>query len=150
MLLLSASVNVERGFRLACSLFCILPVADSTSGIIQGVLSYDCTSGIIQGVLSYDSTSGIIEGVLSYDSTSCIIQAVLSCHILTSFSLKRSYLWSFSVMVLRRLWLLRIATSTECPTLDGFIMHNCVRSIVLGSPIGYSGPVTVELVTGVL
>ena len=53
-------------------------------------------------------------------------------------------------MVLRRLWLLGIATSTECVSLGGFIMHNCVRSIVMGSPTGYCGPATIQLVNGVL
>jgi hypothetical protein len=45
-------------------------------------------------------------------------------------------------MVLLRLWLLGIATSTECADLDGFIMHNCVRSIVTGRSIDYCGPAT--------
>ena len=46
--------------------------------------------------------------------------------------------------------MLGIAKSTECVSFDGFIKHNCVRSIVMGSSTGYCGSSTVQLVTGVL
>ena len=67
-----------------------------------------------------NSTSGVIQAVCDNTavySTSGVIQAVCSCHIVISSSFKSVYFWSFSVMALWRLWLLGIATYTECASL---------------------------------
>ena len=51
--------------------------------------------------------------VPALDRTGGIIQTISSCQILIRYPFKSVYLWSFSVMVLWRLWLLGIATSIE-------------------------------------
>ena len=51
--------------------------------------------------------------LLAVDSTGATIQGVFSCHILIRSSFKSVHFWTFSVMVLWRLWLLGIVTSVE-------------------------------------
>jgi hypothetical protein len=46
-------------------------------------------------------------------SASGIIQGVFICHILTNSSFKCIYFWSFSVLMLWKLWLLGIGTPID-------------------------------------
>jgi hypothetical protein len=57
---------------------------------------------------------GIIPAV---NSTGGTVQVVCSCHILTSLSVQSLYFCSFSVMVLRTVWLLAIAISSDYASL---------------------------------
>ena len=90
---------------------------------------------------------GIIPVV---NSTGGTVQAVCSCHILISSSVKSVYFWRFSVLLLRRFWLLAVATSINYAALTVFIKYKYVRSIVMDSSVSYYRPVTVQFTVAVL
>jgi len=79
------------------------------------------------------------------DSTSGI-QTVCSWHILVRYSFKSVYLWSFSVMVLWRLWLLGTATSIEHVSL---MVWSSISISSHGHYISYYRSVITEFIMGV-
>ena len=76
-------------------------------------------------------------------STVGTTQTAFSCHILVRSCFRSVCTYRFSVMVLWKLVTVRNCCIHWVCCFDGFINHNCMRSIVMSSSISCYGPVTV-------